>query len=247
MQDGALRQDSTWPAFLAEPASTFIVDPSQSAMTSARAASTKPEPKAIDLSPEQLQEYYQVSFAASNARSPFDSDDEDDEPLPSTDGSQTVPAPAAAASPVNCRMIFPETNPLPQIATAPSAAPIRTWHNTAPDPIVAVAAPINQSYNNNGNAPPFDAAFYQADDSSCMIWEHSSPTPMDWDTATSIHFSSNSPGRIITIGGFDIEVGKLTEFRAVRRAYYTRLNKKGQQWQQQQRQSLYCRAGLKKK
>lgn len=273
MQDGVLRQDSAGPAFLTQPASTLIVDPSPPAMTAASAAPTKPEQKAINLSPEQLQEYNQVSFAAFNARNPFDSDDEDDEPLPSTVGStaentsaesqstpaqtppvathasQTVPAPAPvqtpapAAAPVNCRMIFPETDPLPQLATAPSAAPIRTWHNTAPVPIVAVAAPILQSYN-DGNALPLDAAFYSPDDSSCMIWEHSNPTPMDWDTATSIHLS-NPPGRIITIGGFDIEMGTLTEFREVRGAN-TRLNKKGRRSQQQQ-QFLDCRAGLKEK
>lgn len=276
MQDGVPRQDSTGPAFLAQPASTFIVEPLQPAMTAASAAPIKPEQRAINLSPEQLQEYNQVSFAAFNAPNPFDSDEEDDEPLPSTVGStaqnasaesqskpaqthpmathasQTVPAPtpiptptpapASAAAPVNCRMIFPDTDPLPQLATAPSAAPIRTWHNTAPVPIVAVSAPILQSYN-NGNAPPLDAAFYSADDSSCMIWEHSNPTPMDWDTATSIHLS-NPPGRIITIGGFDIEMGTLTEFREVRGAN-TRLDKKGRRRQQQQ--FLDCRAGLKKK
>lgn len=266
-QVGVLRQDRTGPAFLAQPASTLIVDPSPPAMTAASAAPTKPEQKAINLSPEQLQEYNQVSFAAFNARNPFDSDDEDDEPLPSTVGStaqntsaesqstpaqthpmatqasRTVPAPAPAAAPVNCRMIFPETDPLPQLATAPSAAPIRTWHNTAPVPMVAVAAPILHSYN-NGNGPPLYAAFYSVDDSSGMIWEHSNPTPMDWDTATSIHLS-NPPGRIITIGGFDIEMGTLTEFREVRGAN-TRLSKKGRRWQQQQ-QFVDCRAGLKKK
>lgn len=275
MQDGVLQQDSTGPAILAEPASTFLVDSLQPAMTSARAAPTKPEQKAIDLSPEQLQEYNQVSSAAFNARNPFDSDDEDDEPLPSTVGStaqntggesqstptsthpmathasQTVPVPAPvptpAPAPVNCRMIFPDTDPLPPLATAPSAAPIGTWHTTAPVPIVAVGAPILQQSYNNGNAPPLDAASYSPDDSSCMIWEHSNPTPMDWDTATSIHLS-NPPGRIITIGGFDIEIGTLTEFREVRRAYHTRLNKKGQRWeQQQQRQFLDFRAGPKKK
>lgn len=67
---------------------------------------------------------------------------------------------------------------------------------------------------------------------------------MDWDTATSIHLS-NPPGRIITIGGFDIEMGTLTEFREVRGAN-TRLSKKGRRWQQQQ-QFVDCRAGLKKK
>lgn len=65
---------------------------------------------------------------------------------------------------------------------------------------------------------------------------------MDWDTATGIQLS-NPPGRIVTIGGFDIEIGTLTEFREVSGAY-TRLNKKGQQ---QQRQFLDCRAGFKKK
>lgn len=273
MQDGVLRQDRTGPAFLAQPASTLIVDPLQPVMTAASAAPIKSEAKAINLSPEQLQEYNQVSFAAFNAPNPFDSDDEDDDPLPSTVGptaqntsaepqrkpaqthptathaSQTVPAPAPAptpapaAAPVNCRMIFPDNDPLPQPATAPSAAPIRAWHNTAPVPIVAVTAPILQSYN-NGNAPPLDAAFYSPDDSSCMIWEHSNPTPMDWDTDTSIHLS-NPPGRIINIGGFDIEMGTLTEFREVRGANI-RLNKKGRRWQQQQ-QFLDCRAGLKKK
>lgn len=270
MQNRVLQQDSTGPAFLAQPASTLIVDPSPPAMS---AAPTKPEKNAIYLSPEQLQEYNQVSDAAFNARNPFDSDDEDDEPLPSTVGStaqnisaesqstpaqtprmamhtsQTVPAPvpvpapAPAAAPVNCRMIFPETDPLPQLATAPSAAPTWTLHNTAPAPI-AVAAPIPQSYN-NGNAPPFDAAFYSPDDSPCMIWEHSNPTPMDWDTATSIHLS-NPPGRIITIGGFDLEMGTLSEFREVKGAN-TRLNKKGRRRQQQQQVLLDCRAGLKQK
>lgn len=56
MQDGVLRQDSTGPAFLAQPASTLIVEPSQPAMTAASAAPAKPEQKAINLSPEQLQE-----------------------------------------------------------------------------------------------------------------------------------------------------------------------------------------------
>lgn len=271
MQDGVLRQDSTGPVFVAQPASTLIVDPSPPAMTAASAAPTKPEQKAINLSPEQLQEYNQVSFAAFNARNPFDPDDEDDEALPSTVGSSAqytsaesqstpaqtppmathasqtvlapapVPTPAPAAATVSSRMIFPETDPLPQLATALSAAPIRTWHNTTPVPIVAVATPILQSYN-NGNAPPLEAAFYSPDDSSCMIWEHSNPTPMDWDTATSIHLS-NPLGRIITIGGFDIEMGTLTELREVRGAN-TRLNKKGRRWQQQY---LDCRAGLKKK
>lgn len=273
MQDGVLRQDSTGPGFLAQPASTLIVDHLQPVMTAASAAPIKPEAKAINLSPEQLQEYNQVSFAAFNAPNPFDSDDEDDDPLSSTVGptaqntsaepqrepaqthpmathaSQTVPAaapvsnPAPVPAPVNCRMIFPDTDPLPQLATAPSTAPIRAWHNTAPVPIVAVTAPILQSYN-NGNAPPLDAAFYSPDDSSCMIWVHSNPTPMDWDTDTGIHLS-NPPGRIINIGGFDIEMRTLTEFREVRGAN-TRLNKKGRRWQQQQ-QFLDCRAGLKKK
>lgn len=222
------------------------MDHSPPAMAAASAAPTTPEQEAINLSPEQLQEYNQVSFAAFDARNPFDSVDEDDEPLSSivgpaaqnigaesqstlaqtppmaTHASQTapvpalVPAPAPAAAPVNCRMIFSETNPLPQLATAPSAAPIRTWHNTVSIPIVAVETPILQSYN-KGNAPPLDAAFYSPDDSSCMIWEHSNPTPMDWDTATSIHLS-NSPRRIIAIGGFDIEMGTLTEFSEVKGA-----------------------------
>lgn len=278
IQHEVIQQDSTGPAFLAQPASTLIVDPSPPAMTAASAAPIKPEQKAINLSPEQLQEYNQVSFAAFNARNPFDSDDdEDDEPLPSTVGStaqntsaesqtppaqtppmakhasQTVPAPALvlapapAAASVSCRMIFPETDPLPQLATAPSAAPTRTWHNTAPAPIVAVAAPLLQSYNNS-NALPLDAAFCSPDDSPCMIWEHSNPTPMDWDTATSIHLS-NPPGRIITIGGFDIEMGTLTEFREVKGAN-TRLNKEGrrrQQQQQQQQVSLDFRAKQNKK
>lgn len=278
MQNGALQQDSIEPAFLAEPASTLIVDPSPSAMTAASAAPTGPEQKVINLSPEQLQEYNQVSSAAFNARNSFDSDDEDDEPLPSTVGStvkkasaesqstpaqtppmathasQTVqtpapvpvPALAPAAAPVNCRIIFPETDPLPLLAAAP--APTWTWHNTAPAPIAVVAAPIIKSYN-NGNVSPSDAAFYSPDDSPCMIWEHSNPEPMDWDTAISIHLS-NPPGRIITIGGFGIKMGTLTEFREVKGAN-TRLNKKGRrrrgQQQQQQQVLLNCRARLKKK
>lgn len=276
MQKWVLQQGSIEPAFLAEPASTLIVDPSPPAMTAASAAPTGPEKKVINLSPEQLQEYNQVSSAAFNVRNPFDSDDEDDEPLPSTVGStvkktsaesqstpaqtppmathasQMVPAPAPAplpalapaAAPVNCRIIFPETDPLPLLAAAP--APTWTWHNTAPAPIAAVAAPIIKSYN-NGNVSPPDAAFYSPDDSPCMIWEHSNPEPMDWDTATSFHLS-NPPGRIITSGGFDIEMGTLTEFREVKEAN-TRLNKKGRRRRQQQQQQvlLNCRARLKKK
>lgn len=78
------QQDCTGPAFMPQPASTLVVDHSPPVTTAASAAPIAPEQKAIRLSPEQLEEYNRVSFAAFNARNPFDSDDEDDEPLPST-------------------------------------------------------------------------------------------------------------------------------------------------------------------
>ena len=259
----AVKKDSIGLAFFSQSASNLVRDPSPPAMTAASAAPTMPEQKAIHLSPEQLEEYNQVSSAAFNARNPFDSDDEEDEPSivgsaaqkTSTESQSTsaqtlpvaenapqtapapVPAPASAPAPVNLKMVFPETDALPRLATTPSTAPTHTWHNPAPALTAAVAAslpPHHSSY-----APPPDAT-YSPDYSPSMVWEHSNPTPMDWDTSTSIHLS-NPPGRIITVGGFDIEAGTLREFREVRGA--TRLNKRGRQ----QQMLLDCRAGPGKK
>lgn len=261
-----VKQDSIGPAFFSQSASNLVLDPSPPTMTAASAAPTMPEQKGIHLSPEQLEEYSQVSSAAFNARNPFDSDDEEDEP--STVGSavgktstesqsasaQTPPvakhapqmapapvrAPASAPAPVNLKIGFPETDALPRHATAPSTAPTHPWHNPAPALAAAVAAslpPHHSSYFDN--APPPDAT-YSPDYSPSMVWEHSNPTAMDWDTSTSIHLS-NPPGRIITVGGFDIEAGTLREFREVRGA--TRLNRKGRQ----QQLLLDCRAGPGKK
>lgn len=261
-----VKQDSIGPAFFSQSARNLVVDPSPPAMTAASAAPTNPEQKAIHLSPEQLEEYNQVSSAAFNARNPFDSDDEEDEPSTvglaaqktSTESQSTsaqtppvaehasqtaptpVPAPASAPATVNLKMVFPETDALPRRAAAPSTAPTHTWHNPAPALTVAVATslpPHHSSYIDN--APPPDAT-YSPDYSPYMAWEHSNPTPMDWDTSTSIHLS-NPPGQIITVGGFDIEAGTLREFREVRGA--TRLNKKGRQ----QQMLLDCRAGPGKK
>ncbi|MCJ1348595.1 hypothetical protein MMC31_006827, partial [Peltigera leucophlebia] len=254
VQNGA-QQDSIGPAFLPQPASTLVVDLSPPAMAAARTAPIAPEQTAIHLSPEQSEEYNQVSSAAFNARNPFDSDDEDDEPLPSTVGSAAekisieskstapqnppmavyapktalapMPAPAAAAAPVNLKMVFLETDALPQNPTAPSTAPTHIWHNPEPAPTIAVAAslpPYNLSFNHNGTR----LTTYSPGGFPSMIWEHCNPTPMDWDTATSIHLS-NSLGRIITVGGFDVEAGTLWEFREVRGA--ARL--KGRRGQQQ--------------
>lgn len=265
VQNGS-QEDRTWPAFLPQRASTLVVDP---AMTAASAVLTAPEQTVIQLSPEQLEEYNQVSSAAFITRNPFDSDDEDDEPLPSSVGSTAenisteskftpaqapsmavhtpqmapapAPAPAPAAPPVHLKMVFPETDALPQHPTAPSAAPIHTWHNLAPASIAAVAASLplhDPSFNNNAPTPL--TTYSPPNDFSSMIWELSNPTPMDWDTATSIHLS-NPPCRIITVGGFDIEAGTLREFREMRGA--TRLTKKGRQ----QQVMLDCRVGLGEK